>query len=97
MTSNSEESDDDSFVEFYRQHCGIHPSNESEIEYVNALRAARKESKERRKDAEFEQRYEEWWQKKNGNNHASLLWKEQMRSIVKFKTNADQKQQQQRK
>ena len=97
MTSNSEDSDDDSFVEFYRQLCGVHPSNESETEYVNALRVARKESKERRKDAEFEQRYEEWWQKKNGNNHASPLWKEQMRSIVKFKTSADQKQQQQPK
>ena len=84
---DKEDDDDDSFVEFYCHHCGCNPKEEQEADqhYVKKLKIARKESKKRRQDAEFENRYEEWWKKYSKDGHGSLLLKEQMRGMVHFR------------
>ena len=87
-----DESDECSFVEFYKKHHGHHPSKETDKQYVNRLRAARKDSKERRNDIEFQHKFETWWHKKNPNEGGSSLWKEEMRSMVKFQKKTDGKQ-----
>ena len=92
MSSNHKDSDDDSFVEFYLCHHGCYPQQERDQQYVKDLKKARKDSRERRKDPTLEKQYEEWWRKKCGKDDATLLWKEQMRSMVRFKSKGKGKQ-----
>ena len=80
------ESDDDSFTGFYRQHFGHHPKQESDEQYVKEMETARRESKERRGDPNFEKQYEEWWKKYTKDDTSpNLLLKEQLRSRIQFK------------
>ena len=82
-THNKEDADDDSFVDFYWQHHGSHPDLEKDRQCVKDLKKARKDSREKRQDANFEKKYEQWW-KKYGKDQHNLILKEQMRSMACF-------------
>ena len=87
MTSHLQDSDDDdSFVRFYIQHHGCHPTQEADQLCVRNLKLARAESKDKRKDPHFQKQHEQWWSKFNGTDATNLLLKEQMRTTARFKT-----------
>ena len=76
--------DEDSFVGFFVDHHSHHPRDDPDQDYVARLRRYRADSKAKRRDEGFNEKFEKWW-KKFEKDKPSLCWKEQMRSMAVFK------------